>query len=716
MLYPLGDTKHRLYKPMHSHWIRVRPPSTAHHIFSLTSTVAQHVPSFPIAQSNPTSTEHTASTTTAFPFGAPHPFSQNTPQARPQEHVSRSEECTIHVADAESHFADFKTKVASAGTLSSAERSRLLHQTWISCRPKDNTAWVYNVMVVKHLTGNGWDHTRILSNLKFLDLPPTYAPESLHLMRCLETSGMYLPHAYRVHHRIYAKMVEAAISAGASTSPSQDTELLTLIRLILRGSSHSTRARQNIANDLCTLADKLEARVIKKALRCVLVDTDNTERSILLLLAHAAHKRYSCAVEEILFLLPEKQVRSLVPSITRSLVQAVERKRRLPAETYWHRVRAWMTVLENLDARFNARYPHGTFTHIAFSEVAEHVFKSSNPGTARPLVMLYALVLQMTQQPAYAECRNSLLQYVQANAASMLEQRGTGRMEEDMVKIFSQMRRASLPYEPMINLAAHLFASHAELHSIYRFLHALNKRQLLLDNIIPLQTRIAAELPSLQQQPRAHNIEQREQHAFVLRTCQNILDCLNKVTGPNFSTALVSGQEEIGALQARRAFASILDRALSDHALPQTYAGLTADISLSQRTILIHQLAHSYSLAATRSHRATWRSIYALYNYLESYSLPIGPLFTKAVVRAAIVRPMTEYRFISARRLIWVCQLVARVEGENAAKQIENTFWHRRGDLIKHAKDVHVAAGGDRRVKAMVGRLRQLDMFGSKGD
>jgi hypothetical protein len=76
---------------------------------------------------------------------------------------------------------------------------------------------------------------------------------------------------------------------------------------------------------------------------------------------------------------------------------------------------------------------------------------------------------------------------------------------------------------------------------------------------------------------------------------------------------------------------------------------------------------------------------------------------------------MMEHRFISARRLIWVCQLVARVEGVSVAKQIENLFWRWRGDVIAHAKQVHVAARGDRKAKAMVSVLKQLNMLGPGG-
>jgi hypothetical protein len=572
-------------------------------------------------------------------------------------------------------------------------------------------------MVVKHLTKIRWDPTRILSNLKFFDVPPTYTPENLDFLRCLEVSGVLLPHASRVHHRLYVKMVRAATSAAASTSSSQDIELLALIRLTFQSCSRSTKAIQVIVGDLLILANKIKASAIKRSLLSELAGINDAKQSIKLLVASAAQDHYPCAlVEEMLLFLPKEQLRLQLQSVTRSLVEAVERKSRLPTDIYWHRLRVWLAVLENLDARSNAGYSSTGYTNVAFTEVVEHVFKSSNSGIVRPHIMLYALVFRVArQQPAYAKHKESLLRFIYASAVSALEQQGTEQMEEDIVMIFSDMRRASLPYEPVVSIAADLFASHANLHSVHRFLFALEKHKFLLDRASSIQTRITTELPLLRQHTDAQALDRCGHHAFALRTCQNILDSLKKVTKPGISSAPLHIQEEIETLQAHRDFTAILDAASNDHAIPQIYANLTANIAPSQRAILIHQLAHHYSLDVTRSHRATWRSIYALYNYLESYSLTIGPLFTKAVVRAAIIRPMMEHRFISARRLIWVCQLVARVEGTNVAKQIESSFWCWRGNVIKHAKEVHVAARGDRKAKAMVGRLKQLDMLGSRG-
>jgi hypothetical protein len=198
-----------------------------------------------------------------------------------------------------------------------------------------------------------------------------------------------------------------------------------------------------------------------------------------------------------------------------------------------------------------------------------------------------------------------------------------------------------------------------------------------------------------------------QQHqAFALTACQRILEILGRM-GVATETLL----SRLQTIQAQRQFQHILDRALADNALPVPFRSLTPACPIEDRVGLIHQIAHQYSINNTRTQREIWRAIYFLYRYLQANSLPIGPVFSKAVVRSSITRPLSENHFISARRLVWVCQLVARVEGEEAAKKVESAFWYWRGDLIKHAKDVYVAAGGDRRDKAHVGTMRKLRLI-----
>jgi hypothetical protein len=56
---------------------------------------------------------------------------------------------------------------------------------------------------------------------------------------------------------------------------------------------------------------------------------------------------------------------------------------------------------------------------------------------------------------------------------------------------------------------------------------------------------------------------------------------------------------------------------------------------------------------------------------------------------------MTENRFVSSRRMAWVCGLVASVEGEKTARKIESQFWQQRGMLIDHSKRRWRGLGGD---------------------
>ena len=85
----------------------------------LTLVVAPHVPSLPIAQSDEISTEHAPSTTSAFPFGAPYPFSQNNAQTKLQGRVGRLGGFSTDAVTAETHFNNFATQISNAEVLGS---------------------------------------------------------------------------------------------------------------------------------------------------------------------------------------------------------------------------------------------------------------------------------------------------------------------------------------------------------------------------------------------------------------------------------------------------------------------------------------------------------------------------------------------------------------------------------------------------------------------
>jgi hypothetical protein len=612
------------------------------------------------------------------------------------------------------HFEDFKSKVAYAGDLPFAERNTLLANAWTSCYPVHSNAWIYNTLVVEYLVELGWDPSGILSDHESFTLPPVYTLQNQSFLNSLERSSKRYPYASRAYHRISMKVVQLAKSANASRSSSQDAELLSIIRLALQGAlTTSNKVEPSAAQSLAIIANKIQNFDIRQSLRSILMGTESVEQSIIVLLTRAAADyNVFTSAEQVLSCLPRKHLRSLVPSITVSLGIAVARSNRLPDKTHGHRLNAWFKMLEGLDRQSGPHKSSSKFLDEATAAVTKYVFRNKNPGRMRSHVLLHALTFQITQQTPYASHRDKMLQLIYDSAKLVCTHHEPLEFETILGLVFARMQREGLPHTPLVDMTVYVLTRYAEFSFVYRVLFMLEQRGLALQNASSIQSRVAKRIASLPRKTESMTDQAHQHYAFALRMCQGITDLLAKLI-PSSSTAnaLSDAKKQVLRLQARREFAVILDRASSNHALPQIFANTTADISTSARTILIHQLAHLYSISTTRSHRETWRSIYYLYNYLQSYSLPIGPLFTKAVVRAAIIRPMMEHRFISARRLIWVCHLVARVEGEDVAKQVESHYWRWRGELIQHAKRAHDGAGGDTKAKAMVSRMKGLGLI-----
>ncbi|RMZ70229.1 glutamate-ammonia ligase [Pyrenophora seminiperda CCB06] len=586
--------------------------------------------------------------------------------------------------------------------------------TWQSCRPNNTDDGVYNLMVLKHLTEQGWEPTRILSKLKYFAVPPTYTVEGLALLDCLEKLSARYPHALNVHRRVYLKVAEAAASAEASTSLSQDIQLLMTIRTTLQA-IHA--ADPKVTSRAITVAgevtNKIQDHNIRKSLRSIQSDIHHDKQALMSLIARAAADSNFCpAVEQVLLCLPRNRLDLLVTLLTRSLAETIEKDQVMSHASHRAHLSAWLTILGTLDARVDMR--NATYLNSAIKLLANYVFPSRISGDMRARVLLIVSVFQLTHNtPSFSDSRERILHLVYSSTSPVPGQKKqlVLEFEETLALILAHMSRTTRFYTPMINVVIGLFTHHAQLHRLYRFLWAMDKQGLTLDDASSIQALVKKQVASLPEDTASLTERQRQHYAFALRTCQNTIKLLRKVAAKDTTAALQATEEKTLALQAHREFTAVLDRAAENNALPQVYTTLTADVPSSQRTALIHQLAHHYSLMTTRSHRETWRSIYYLYVFLETQSLPIGPLFTKAVVRSSIIRPLIEHRFVSARRLIWVCNLVARVESERVAKQVENNFWLWRGNLITHAKDVHNEAGGDRKAKASISRLKGIGLL-----
>ncbi|CAE7209886.1 hypothetical protein P3342_011950 [Pyrenophora teres f. teres] len=700
----------------------------------------QPVPSLPEPPFNNSTTpaEHAASsttTTTPCQSHTPYSFTQNIPQvtrhefrspahahdikdgSEPACHAVTAKESNVAAmegGDAQAHFEQFKSRTADASSWPNTHRIRLLAMTWQSCRPNNTEDALYNLMVIQHLITKAWDPTRILSKLKYFALPPTYTAESLALLECLEKLYAQYPCAQKVHRRLYLKAAEMAASAEASTSLSQDLQLLMTIQTTLQGiHSANPKLPSHAIITYRQVVNKIQDNDIRESLHAIEHGAQNVQRMMKSLIARAAaDSSFRPAVENVILCFPRHILDSLVKLYSRSLAEAINKGHFMSGASHRAHLSIWLTLLETLDARTDTH--HANYLISAVRVLAKHIFLSTTSGDMSARVLLIASVFQLTHKtPSLSDSRETMLRLIYDFEPPMLGQKEKLGLEfeETLALILAHMKKTTPFYTPIINVVANLYAEHAQLHHVYHFLNALDQQELTLDNASTIQARVKKQVASLPEDTASLTERQSQLYAFRLRTCQNILDLLPSLTGEDMATALQDTETTISALQAYREFTVILDRAAESNALPKAYATLTADIPSSQRTALIHQLAHHYSLATTRSHRETWRSIYYLYVFLETQSLPIGPLFTKAVVRSSIIRPLMEHRFVSARRLIWVCNLVARVEGEHVAKQVENNYWLWRGDLIKYAKDVHNKAGGDVKAKASISKLKGIGLI-----
>jgi hypothetical protein len=283
---------------------------------------------------------------------------------------------------------------------------------------------------------------------------------------------------------------------------------------------------------------------------------------------------------------------------------------------------------------------------------------------------------------------------------------GSALSVEAMLETFvSRLRMEDLPYETVVQMILMNLARHAGLQATLSFLQVVARRKLSLADPLPLYALVTQKMAALQK-TKLVSEEARQREAFLIHAGPRILELLNQISSSHNDV-----QVDIASLRSRRQFEHILSSAKCRNALPLVYRNSSTSMSRVEQVHLIHQLAHQYTSTNTLSQREAWRATYYLWRYLHEHSLPVGPLFSKAVVRVAIIRPMSENRFVSAKRLLWVCRLVASVEGEDIAKKLEATFWDWRGELIKHAKDIYVSVGGDHRDKAHIGTMKSMGLI-----
>jgi hypothetical protein len=642
-----------------------------------------------------------------------------------------------NVTDATVSFEAFAARIADTGG-SRQERGRTLLHAYQECHPTVED-WAYNVMVMRHLLQLRWNPKIILEQhaATSFAVPPIHSPEALDLLVCLDKLASKGRHCGLEVHQLYIKLAEKASSTAHST-PYQDNVLLMLVRQLWQSAqSQGVALDSSILALLKSVAKKLNNRLCNKTLVSIFGDAARMEHRVTNLVAQIVEEPELLANgSRALSCVPHKLLRKWIPSVTLSYAKGASQKAGGGITKSTDRMHIWTQLLYHLDA--NPTIPGGSLVNIAMTELVKFTFayydaknelftnrnsrnqmfahrNSRNQKkpwghevSARMPALLSALVVKVFQSGKLEDVPMSVVSDLLRTFSAAVDQSRSTSVSVSLGILFSQLQTRNLPHDALAASIMDIFIRQGALDETRTILKVLDRRRLTLVDATQVYKMVTHRVAPARSEVSSKTGVFRQHIAWNLRVCQDIVEIVSRISPLSDE----SKPDLLNSLQAQRGFEHILDRARADNALPLVYRHATARISTEDRVALIHQLAHQYTTSDTLSQKEAWRATYYLYKYLKQYSLPVGPLFTKAVVRIAIIRPLSEHRFVPASRMIWVCKhVVIPVEGEDVAKQIEATFWQWKGDLIKHAKATYVSIGGDRHNKVCITQMKKLGLI-----
>lgn len=569
-------------------------------------------------------------------------------------------------------------------------RSGVMKDAFMQSMPAAPYVWKYYAAVLEHLHAIEHDSRSLIGSLLQEDgqllriTNPVQAVED-----CAEfMEQLDLISRFRSVGRVFAVMAQSATEAERSTTESHDLLLLRLIQSIERPESYTGSERLISHTTLLNgLASKLRSSAENELLLLHCDSTDRVKHAILSTIRNIAQtpNGFASAVRAVYYM-PRPQLLTLIPVITSKLAKSTKGPGNSSRQS--RQLDIWLRMLHRVDDKTNNERP---LLKAAMASLANNLRTSQSKAVVASEYFVKALLLHQDLDIQFP-----------INAMEP----HTHRIQDFLVDVLLQIQTQATSYTALLDLALPIVAKHAGISVLLRCMRAMEERQLPLSTQMNFDFIIKNRLAALSFSTTNLSESQIQVRAFNLQACEKLAYTLSRM-----GHALPARLEEVAILTGNRQFSNVLAHAKANNALPIAYSNVTTDLSLMERVAMAHQLAYHYSRDTTRTHREVWRFIYYMYKYLHSNSLPIGPLFTKAVVHASITRPLLENRFVSARRLIWVCHLVARVEGDEVAAQVENRFYTWRGNVIGRAKRIFVGVGGSKQNKAHVSTLKRLGLL-----
>ncbi|KAK4960533.1 hypothetical protein LTR10_003429 [Elasticomyces elasticus] len=90
---------------------------------------------------------------------------------------------------------------------------------------------------------------------------------------------------------------------------------------------------------------------------------------------------------------------------------------------------------------------------------------------------------------------------------------------------------------------------------------------------------------------------------------------------------------------------------------------------------LAHLVAYHWADHPSTSARVSFRRVWETYRWLRDRGAPLSPLISRALVRAGVLRQMSEGKNVSLSQLRYILGIVARVEGDGVAMDLDSMVW-----------------------------------------
>lgn len=586
-----------------------------------------------------------------------------------------------------------------------------LSQVYLTCCPSNAGASRFCFLAFQYLLETPWaeKYTVELFGLPAVVLPSIYEPEGLHFLQLMDKTYLapFKPRSAGVHC-IYRKL---ALSVQRQPAPAPllqqarekvfmyfppDNNSDAAVRLLIRGlwdSAHFSVSPDWLTTASLRLQDnreqpssqssgillhqasfELSDQQLGRQLRLLLSSDDmGAPLELSRIIMRCMHDDLMIPSSlDYLELVPSSVLRTWIAAMSVTATEA----RTVPqlGQKSLAYVHMWFKLLYRLDMRRGPSTEHqASLYQFALKTFICAHFEYRYPHSRLIVGLLYGL---LGHDSFAGNLSVQLFDWIESYVLFLVPQdHKPASLNVMLVKLMSDLASKSLPNHGVLELIIPYMSEYKSFHSVTKILERLSKSGTKISNTKYLDTYVDQVREEVS---KRHGLSGHGNDVFSFR---RFLDANRAL-----DVMMVESQSCIIECGSRRFFNHILARANNAHIVPLAYRKLTPDIPKEVQGDLIHQFAHQYAMDRTRSCQQNWRALHYLYLYLRNHQLPIQPLFTRSIVSVGITRPLQESKFVAQKRAVWVCRLVAKAEGVEAARRVEQYFWAGRGNLILQAK------------------------------